>query len=151
MNSRSRQSFGIVRGRRYISRSLRFPVEWGCWGNNLDIQQPGDRASAATHTSSWTQTLEIRNHEEKNEKTGLYPEDDLLGITLVLIHVFGYGIELICGLVTPDGLGMMTPSNRNIFRVTGPLWGESTGHLWFLLTKASDGEIWYFLWSAPEG
>ena len=23
---------------------------------------------------------------------------------------------------------MMTPSNGNIFRVTGPLWGESTGH-----------------------
>ena len=25
---------------------------------------------------------------------------------------------------------MMTSSNGNIFRVTGPLWGESTGHRW---------------------
>ena len=25
---------------------------------------------------------------------------------------------------------MMTSSKRNIFRVTGPLWGESTGHRW---------------------
>ena len=27
---------------------------------------------------------------------------------------------------------MMTSSNGDIFRVTGPLWGESTGHRWFL-------------------
>ena len=33
---------------------------------------------------------------------------------------------------------MMTSSNGNIFRVTGPLWGESTGHRWIPLTKASD-------------
>ena len=25
---------------------------------------------------------------------------------------------------------MMTSSNENIFRVTGPLWGESTSHRW---------------------
>ena len=30
---------------------------------------------------------------------------------------------------------MMTSSNGHIFRVTGPLWGESTGHRWILLTK----------------
>ena len=29
----------------------------------------------------------------------------------------------------------MTSSNRNIFRVTGPLSGESTGHQWISLTK----------------
>ena len=44
----------------------------------------------------------------------------------------------------------MTSSNENIFRVTGPLWGESIGHLWFPLTKASDVELWCFLWSTPE-
>ena len=38
---------------------------------------------------------------------------------------------------------MMTSSNKNIFRVTGPLWGIP-------LTKASEVELWYFLWSAPE-
>ena len=42
---------------------------------------------------------------------------------------------------------MMTSSNGNIFRVTGPLWGESTDHLWLLLIKVSDAEPWYFLWS----
>ena len=30
----------------------------------------------------------------------------------------------------------MTSSNRNIFRVTGPLCGEFNGHLWFPFTKA---------------
>ena len=43
----------------------------------------------------------------------------------------------------------MTSSNGNIFRVTGPLWGEFTGHRWIPLTKASDTELWCFLWSAP--
>ena len=45
---------------------------------------------------------------------------------------------------------MMTSSNKNIFRVTGILWGEVTGHRWIPLTKASDAEPWYFLWAAPE-
>ena len=43
----------------------------------------------------------------------------------------------------------MTSSNGNIFRVTGPLCGEFTGHRWIPHTKASDAELWCFLWSAP--
>ena len=42
----------------------------------------------------------------------------------------------------------MTSSNGSIFRITGPLWGESTGHI--PLTKASDAELWCFLTSTPE-
>ena len=42
------------------------------------------------------------------------------------------------------------PPWRRHFRVTGPLWGESTHHRWIPLTKASDAELWCFLWSAPE-
>ena len=44
---------------------------------------------------------------------------------------------------------MMTWSTGNIFRVTGPLCGEFTGHRWISRTKASDAEFWCFLWSAP--
>ena len=44
---------------------------------------------------------------------------------------------------------MMTSSTGNIFRVTGPLWGEFTGDRW-PLTKASDMELWCFLSSVPE-
>ena len=39
----------------------------------------------------------------------------------------------------------MTSSNGKIFHVTGPSWGESTGHRWIPLTKASDAELWCFL------
>ena len=38
----------------------------------------------------------------------------------------------------------MTSSNGKIFRVTGPLCGEITGHLWFPHTKASDAELRFF-------
>ena len=42
---------------------------------------------------------------------------------------------------------MMTSSNGNIFRVTGHLCGEFPGDRWIPLTKASDAELWCFLWS----
>ena len=44
----------------------------------------------------------------------------------------------------------MTSSNGNIFRVTGHLGGEFTGPRWIPHTKASDAELWCFLWSASE-
>ena len=48
----------------------------------------------------------------------------------------------------------MTSSNGNIFHITGPLWGEATGHWWIPLTKASDAELWYFFfiyaWTSDE-
>ena len=42
---------------------------------------------------------------------------------------------------------MMTSSNGNIFRVTGPLCGEFTGHRWISHTEVSDEELWWYLWS----
>ena len=45
---------------------------------------------------------------------------------------------------------MMTSLNGIIFRVTGPSWGESTGHQWIPLTKASDAELSCFLLCAPK-
>ena len=45
---------------------------------------------------------------------------------------------------------IMTSSNENVFRLTGPLWGESTGHQWIPLAKASNAELWYLLRSAPK-
>ena len=47
-------------------------------------------------------------------------------------------------------LYMVTSSNGNTFRVTGPLWGERTGHRWIPFTKASEAGLLCFLWSAPE-
>ena len=45
---------------------------------------------------------------------------------------------------------MMTSSNGNFVRVTGHLCREFTGPRWIPHTKASDAELWCFLWSASE-
>ena len=45
---------------------------------------------------------------------------------------------------------MMTSSNENICRVTGPLQGDSTDHQWISLKKFCDAKLWYFLRRAPE-
>ena len=45
---------------------------------------------------------------------------------------------------------MMTSSNGNIFRVTGHLCGKFTGPRWISHTKASDAELWCYLWFTPE-
>ena len=45
---------------------------------------------------------------------------------------------------------MITSSNGNIFRVTGHMCGQFTGRRWILRTKASDAELWCFLWIASE-
>ena len=47
-------------------------------------------------------------------------------------------------------MDMMTSSNGNIFRVPGHLCWEFTGPRWIPSTKASDAELWCFLWSVPE-
>ena len=52
--------------------------------------------------------------------------------------------------VISDSTNMMTSSNGNIFRVSGLLCGEFTGHWWIPSSKASDAELWYFLWSVFE-
>ena len=45
---------------------------------------------------------------------------------------------------------MVTSSDGSIFRVTGHLSGEFTGPRWIPRTKASDAELWCFLWSSSE-
>ena len=45
---------------------------------------------------------------------------------------------------------MMTSPTGNIFRLDGPLCGKFTSHRWIPLTKASDAEHCFFLWSAPR-
>ena len=45
---------------------------------------------------------------------------------------------------------MIMSSNENGFRVTDPLWGETTAHRRIPLTKASDADLWCCLWSTTE-
>ena len=57
-------------------------------------------------------------------------------------------------MLTGSALETFTPWWRHQmekkFRVTGLLCGEFTGDRWIPRTKASDAELWYFLWSLPE-
>ena len=79
-----------------------------------------------------------------------YPAKVFCG-NIILFDMFS-----ICCTVNNTGLKptwyayMMTSSNGNIFRVTGHLCGEFTGPRWIPHTKASDAELWFLLWSAPE-
>ena len=68
---------------------------------------------------------------------------------LILVYLFTMATKP-CGNQVEFWELMMTSSNGNIFRVTGPLYGEFTGRRWISHTKASDTELWCFLWPAPE-
>ena len=71
--------------------------------------------------------------------------------------VLQFDVQKVWALWSPapccgNNIHMMTSWNRNIFRVTGLLCGEfidcspvNSSH-----TKASDAELWCFLWSASE-
>ena len=63
-----------------------------------------------------------------------------------MVHLYVYVTSTLIKCVSD----MMTSSNGNIFRVTAPLWGELSGHWRIALTKATDAELWCFLWSATE-
>ena len=73
-------------------------------------------------------------------------KDAIRGATPLNFNGYGTIMGSRCGHVRIKF--MMTSSNGNIFRVTGPLCGEFTGLRWIPHTKASDAEIWYFLWFA---
>ena len=62
----------------------------------------------------------------------------------------GVEVQTITSHKTGMWLHMMTSSNGNIFRVTGHLCGEFTGPRWIPRTKASNAELWCFLWSASH-
>ena len=64
------------------------------------------------------------------------------------ISVYRFGLWLDITILNEDVamevLFMKTSSNGNIFRVTGPLWGEPTGHWWIPLTKVNGAQLWSF-------
>ena len=62
----------------------------------------------------------------------------------VVVQIVVAVIVGIMVMVVTTAVAMMTSSNGNIFRVTGPLWGESIGHRWIPITKASDAELYFF-------
>ena len=82
-------------------------------------------------------------------KTLNMTENSFLRITFCVWEVHAcdkYAFIQVKWLITTDN--MMTSSNGNIFRVTGPFCGEFIGHRWIPRTKASDAELGCFIWSA---
>ena len=75
---------------------------------------------------------------------------------VAILHKF-YTLEqtFICRGASMDAkvsgsVNRMTPSDENMFRVSGHLGGETIGNRWIPLTNTSDLELWCFLWSLPE-
>ena len=62
-----------------------------------------------------------------------------------ILHGLNNSWPLKWSIITKD---IMTSSNRYI-SVLLALCVGSTGHRWITLSKVSDAELWYFLWSAP--
>ena len=88
----------------------------------------------------------------------------ILGVSVFIIYLYSSGcfIGTVAMYQCPSGKEglhdisksgrylMMTSPNGNIFRVTDPLQGESTGHRWIPITKANDSDLWYFICSAKR-
>ena len=64
-----------------------------------------------------------------------------------LVNSPGIGLLMRKASLCPDALFdiLMTSSNGNFFRVTGPLCGEFAGRRWIPHTRASGAELWCFL------
>ena len=74
------------------------------------------------------------------------PTFEFITVTIRYNHISHYGHPKLTVSVTNEP--MMTSLNGNIFRVTGHLCGEFTGPRWLPCTKASDAELFCFLWCA---
>ena len=62
----------------------------------------------------------------------------------ITIHIYKENCAILINMMTSNDV------KWNIFRVTGLFCREFTGHRWIPRTKASDAELWCFLWSVSE-
>ena len=88
-----------------------------------------------------------RAHYDVTVMTGSYHEKM---ISFINTYVASWFLTENNSISTDRTNLMMTSWNGSIFRVTGPLWRESTGHRWIPLTKSGDAQPWCFLWSVTE-
>ena len=120
--------------RRTSKKTSKLRVTDLCAGNSPGTGEfPAQMASYAENVSIWW-----RHHVMK------------YAVFYCVFVLFGWYYRFCVNSWGPSTHTMMTSSNWNIFRVNGPLWGESTGHRWIPFTKTSDAELWCSLWSAPE-
>ena len=96
------------------------------------------RQTLCTHIHLLSYRLHHPSHWPKSN-----PNDAFYGVEIILVPVICNKKVRIPGIscYRLPVLYMMTSSNGNIFRVTGPLCGEFTGDRWIPLAKASDAEL----------
>ena len=77
-------------------------------------------------------------------------QDELIKLTDAQVNgEYTFSYQQRFSLSTPWHLiHLMTSSNGNIFRVTGPLCGEFTHYRWIALINASDAKLWCVRWTA---
>ena len=112
------------------------------------------------HKDLWCHMVSLDNNDLNSWShyfVGVYIMNEMYHYTTARSckHYFGHSLykpSRSChgGCRCPGVYFIMASSNGNIFRVTGHLCGEFTSHQWIPHTKASDTELWYFLWSVPE-
>ena len=70
------------------------------------------------------------------------------------LQMFDHIVQVTMSTITKPGLWanvFRTASwHGNIFRVTGPLWGEFIGDRWFPSPRKQQPRLWCFLWYEPK-
>ena len=92
-------------------------------------------------------TVQCHNFADVTATQWLWHKQQFVAIELQQYEL-SIGIHMVCH---PDGYywGYFTGA-ISLYGVPGRLWGESTGHRWIPLTKASDADLLCILWFAPE-
>ena len=113
--------------RRKSKKTSKLRVTGLCAGNSPGTGEfPAQMASYAENVSIWW-----RHHERRT----MFKQFVIRTWSLQTPTYFDWSLSE----------SMMTSSNGNIFRVTGPLCGKFTGRRWIPRTKASDAELLCFL------
>ena len=77
-----------------------------------------------------------------SQHANLFCDEKLYNVSLAYLEMVYFVIFVAEEMVSHK----MASSNENIFRITGLLCREFTGHQWIPRT---DAELWSFLWSTP--
>ena len=114
-------------------------LDYNYWQSELfRVRQHFCRRNTAFQETDRVQ-LVVSNVTVSSLKIQMYPINDLRDCCILQTESY---VGVICFLWSAPV--MMTSSNGNLFRSTGPLCEEFTSHRWIPCTKASDAEIWCF-------
>ena len=82
--------------------------------------------------SLWPQSIQLRIHERREHFGNLEVSSCFVGSSLIILLTdaanFRFNFNMECHPHNKSVIPMMTSSNGNIFRVTGPLWAVDSPH-----------------------